>query len=111
MKLNYTVMQRDIESKVRASHYVTYTEITRVNDLSRAIISHQQALKANQVAYDLRTRTIRDMLISIEKYSQIKRDHAQARYNHLIQYVVLHKLSRMIDDSFIEKINGLLEVK
>jgi len=109
IKMGALLKTKEIEEQVRSAHFLIYSEINRINELYRAMISHQQALTANEIAYELKTRSIRDLLISIEQLSDIKRDYAQARYNYLIQYLTLHKLAGLLDQELMKKINSLME--
>ena len=107
-KMNLTLQQRYSEREIRGVYYTILTELARMNTLYQSILSHQKALKANEVAYELEIRSVIELISSINKLYNNQRTYAQSRYNYILQYVRLNQLAGILDQSLMSKVNKLL---
>ena len=106
--MNLTLQQRQSEKDIRGVFYTILTELTRMNTLYQSILSHQKALKANEIAYELSIRSVTELISSINKLYNNQRTYAQSRYNYILQYVRLNQLAGILNQSLMTKVNKLL---
>ncbi len=84
------------------------TAISRVEALSQAVISSQSALKATKAAYEVGTRTIVDVLNAETLLLNAIREHAQARYDYLLQGLVLKQKAGTLTSEDLFAVSNLI---
>jgi outer membrane protein len=82
--------------------------ISQVRALQQAVVSGQSALEATQAGFEVGTRTIVDVLNAQSTLFAAERDLAQARYEYLINGLLLKEAVGVLSIEDVEDINALL---
>jgi outer membrane protein len=82
--------------------------ISQVRALRQAVISNQSALEATQAGFEVGTRTIVDVLNAQRELFLAQRNFARARYDYLINTLLLKESAGVLTDEDVEMINALL---
>lgn len=83
-------------------------DINEVEAREQAVISARSALEATQAGFEVGTRTIVDVLISEQQFFQAQRDHAQARYDYILDHLRLRESAGVLEAEDLMRINTLL---
>jgi outer membrane protein len=100
---------RQTESNTRQAYRSVLTQISQVNALKQAIISNESALKATQASFDVGTRTIVDVLSAQTNLIQAQQNHANARYDYIVQSVLLKQAAGLLEPCDVQHINAWLK--
>lgn len=100
--------RRETQRSVRNAYLGVIAGISRVKALEQALISSQSALRASEAGYEVGTRTTVDVLNSRQEVFRAQRDHAQARYNYLLDTLRLKQAAGLLGIDDINAINGWL---
>ncbi|MDA3933840.1 MAG: TolC family outer membrane protein [Gammaproteobacteria bacterium] len=105
----------DVELQERTVMRNTYNfyrsvmaDINEVGAREQAVISARSALEATQAGFEVGTRTIVDVLISEQQFFQAQRDHAQARYDYILDHLRLKEAAGVLEAEDLVRINTLL---
>lgn len=105
---NLEAAKREAAKNVRNAYRGVITGISRVNALSAAQVSAQSALDATTAGYDVGTRTLVDVLIAQRNLFAARRDYAQARYQYVLNDLLLRQAAGTLGEKDIKRINKLL---
>ncbi|MBS0288246.1 MAG: TolC family outer membrane protein [Proteobacteria bacterium] len=100
--------QRLADGNTREAYRGVLTAISRVEALKQAVISSQSALKATKAAYEVGTRTIVDVLNAESILLNAIREHSQARYEYLLQGLVLKQNAGTLSSDDLFAVNNLI---
>jgi outer membrane protein len=73
-----------------------------------ALISAKSALEANEVGFEVGTRTIIDVLLTQQQLFAAAREYSRARHTYLVNTLRLKQAAGVLQTSDIEAINRLL---
>lgn len=82
-------VRRTIVQSTRSLHIAVMTDVQRVKARKQAIVSTQSALEATQAGYEVGTRNIVDVLDARRSLYASIRDHANSRYDYVINLLKL----------------------
>ena len=82
-------VRRTIVQSTRSLHIAVLTDVQRVKARKQAIVSTQSALEATQAGYEVGTRNIVDVLDARRSLYASIRDHANSRYDYVINLLKL----------------------
>ncbi|MEJ2321470.1 MAG: TolC family outer membrane protein [Gammaproteobacteria bacterium] len=108
-RFNLESAKREVARNVRNAYRGVITSITQVNALSSAMVSAQSALDATEAGYEVGTRTLVDVLIAQRNLFSARRDHALARYQYILNDLLLHQAAGILDEQDVKRINKLLK--
>lgn len=104
-----------LEQERRAAHRQAHDAylgvvagISSVKALKQAVISNRTSLDANQVGFKAGTRTGLDVVNAQGLLLQAQRDHAQARYDYVVETLRLKLAAATLAPADLIKINGWL---
>lgn len=102
-------MQRQIIKNIRSLHLAATTDVKRVAARDRGIISTMSALEATQAGYEVGTRNIVDVLQSQRSLYAALRDHANARYDYVLNMLRLKQQAGTLNPEDLNSLNKWLE--
>lgn len=107
-RYNLESAKREAARNVRNAYRGVITGISQVNALAAAKVSAQSALSATQAGYDVGTRTLVDVLIAERNLFAARRGYAQARYQYVLNDLLLRQAAGTLGEDDIKRINKLL---
>ena len=107
-RYNLESAKREASRNVRNAYRGVITSISQVNALAAAKVSAQSALNATQAGYDVGTRTLVDVLIAERNLFDARRAYAQARYQYVLNDLLLRQAAGTLGEDDIKRINKLL---
>ncbi len=102
-------LQRDTIRVVRDAYRGQETAISQIKAMDQTRVSTRSALEANQAGYEVGTRTIVDVLNAERSVFQAERDYASARYNYILNFLILRQASGQLSEADLTEINGWLD--
>lgn len=100
--------ERTVIQETRAKHIAANTNVERVQAREQAIESAQSALDAMQAGYKAGTRSIVDVLQTQRNLFASRRDHANARYDYIMDLLKLKELAGTLSPQDINDLNQWL---
>ncbi|HQY22152.1 MAG TPA: TolC family outer membrane protein [Gammaproteobacteria bacterium] len=101
-------LYRKTESNTRQAYRGVLTQISQVAAQKQAIISTDSALKATEASFNVGTRTIVDVLAAQTNLVQAQQNYANARYDYIIQSVLLKQAAGTLCPEEVQHINTWL---
>jgi outer membrane protein len=105
---NLVAAKRTAFREARSSYLITVADTARINARSLAITSAESALDATQAGYDAGTRNIVDLLNAQRDLFRAQRDHANTRYDYVINSLKLKEAAGILSPADIYDINKWL---
>lgn len=105
---NLVAAKRTAFRQARSSYLTTVADTARINARSLAITSAESALDATQAGYDAGTRNIVDLLNAQRDLFRAQRDHANTRYDYVINSLKLKEAAGILSPTDIYDINKWL---
>jgi len=102
-------VKRQVKKEIRNAYRGIISDISQVHAYQAAIISAEQALQGTKVEFSQGTKTMFDVLSEQRYLYRSKADHAQARYNYLLNSLRLKKWASSLILEDIQSINTLLK--
>jgi outer membrane protein len=106
---NLEASRREAARNVRNAYRGVITSISAVNALAAAQKSAQSALDATQAGYDVGNRTLVDVLIAQRNLFGARRDYAQARYQYVLNDLLLRQAAGTLNENDVKRTNKLLK--
>lgn len=100
--------QRDIVRQVRNAHRGQQAAVSQVKALRQALVSNRSSLDATRAGLEVGTRTIVDVLDAERELYRAERDYAKARYDYVLNRLLLEQAAGDLDEADILEINGWL---
>lgn len=100
--------QRDNTQSVRNAYRSVETDMRAVEARGKAITSAQSALDATQVGAEVGTRNVVDVVLAQRTLFQAQRDHANARYNYVIDSLNLKRAAGTLSPQDVIDLNEWL---
>ena len=112
----YTQALERLEQEYRASKRETreaylgvISGISQVKALNQSVISNESALQATEAGFEVGTRTAVDVVAVQRSLSQAKRDYARARYEYVMNTLLLKQASGTLSPEDLHEINKWLK--
>ncbi|HET6655658.1 MAG TPA: TolC family outer membrane protein [Gammaproteobacteria bacterium] len=102
------IIARQVKQKTRDAFLGVLTGISRVKALKEAVISAETALRANEAGLKVGTRTTVDVLTARNNLLTARTNYAQARYQYLIDGLLLEQAAGTLTAKDIAAINQYL---
>lgn len=103
--------KRLVNQQARSAYLSVISGIAQVKALKQALNSSQTAAKATQAGFEVGTRTAVDVLLSLQQTYAAQRDYSVARYNYLLNKLLLKQAVGTLSDKDLQAISNLLTVK
>ncbi len=95
--------------QTRDAYLAVVAAINRVRALGQARVSAQSALDATEAGFEVGTRTTVDVLLARSDLFEAERGFARARYDYIINLLLLKQASGILGEPDLEEINRWLE--
>ncbi|SHJ88971.1 TolC family outer membrane protein [Halomonas caseinilytica] len=105
---NFEAQRRDTVQQVRSLFTQVSNDVSTVEARAQAIVSNRSALEATRAGYEVGTRNIVDVLNAEQSLYDAIANHADARYDYVINLLTLRQQSGTLDVDAIEEVNGWL---
>jgi outer membrane protein len=101
-------VRRQVFRQTREAYLGVISEIGRVRALQQAIVSNESALEATEAGFEVGTRTTVEVLAVRRDLFRARRDHAQSRYQYLLDTLRLKQGAGIITLEDLAQINAWL---
>ncbi len=105
---NLLLTNRLVAQQTRTAYLDVISGISQVRALEQALESSNVALEATQAGFEVGTRTSVDVLVSLRETFRAQRDYAGARYDYLINTILLKQSAGILQDDDLIDINRRL---
>lgn len=95
--------------QTRQSYLGVMSGISQIKALEQAVISSEVALQATQAGFEVGTRTAVDVVQAERATFQARRDLARARYDYIVNTLILKQAAGILTVDDIDKVNAWLE--
>ena len=102
-------IKRETIRDTRSAFHNVVSGISRVNALARAVESAEIAAKASQAGFEVGTRTSVDVLLTVRGVYQAQRNHAQSRYEFLLDTLRLKRSAGTLSPDDLQQIDDWLQ--
>lgn len=103
------LVRRQTRQQIRNAYRRINTDAMVVDQRQQAIRSARSALEAIEAGYEVGTRNIVDVVQARQQLFRALRDHAEARYNYVLDSLQLKQVTGMLTPQDIIDINQWLE--
>ena len=97
--------RRSIQTAVRSAYLNVLFGISNVKALKQAVLSNQTAFKATVRGFEVGTRTTVEVLNSQQQLLQTQRDYARARYDYVLNTLILKQAAGLLTEGDLKKLN------
>ena len=101
--------KRVVTRQVRDAYRGVIASISQVKALKATRVSSKSALEATEAGFEVGTRTIVDVLNSQRNLYSAIRDYSQARYNYIINGLLLKQAAGTLSVKDLEQVNQWLK--
>ena len=102
-------IKRETIRDTRNAFHNVVSGISRVNALDKAVESAEIAAKASQAGFEVGTRTSVDVLLTVRGVYEAQRDHAQSRYDYLLDTLRLKRSAGTLSSEDLQQIDAWLQ--
>ena len=106
---NRESLRRQVVKNTRDIFRSVNTDIAQVQARSQAISSHQSALEANEIGYEVGTRSIVDLLDAQRRLYAAVRDYNDARYNYIVDTLRLKHVAGTLNPDDLASLSSFLK--
>ncbi|MEX1198974.1 MAG: TolC family outer membrane protein [Pseudohongiellaceae bacterium] len=103
------LVRRQTRQEIRNAYRRVNTDAMVVEQRQQAIRSARSALEAIEAGYEVGTRNIVDVVQARQQLFRALRDHAEARYNYVLDTLTLQQITGMLTPQDIIDINAWLD--
>ncbi|OBS08333.1 TolC family outer membrane protein [Acidihalobacter prosperus] len=100
--------QREAVRQTRSAYLNVMSSISQVKALRQAVASNEASVASMEAGFKVGTRTSLDVLTALSDLYKAQSEYAQARYNYLINTLLLKQAAGTLSMADIEHINGYL---
>jgi outer membrane protein len=101
--------KRAVAKTVKNAYRGIMSSIAKVEALRAAVVSSQSALEATEAGFEVGTRTMVEVLTEQKNLFGAKRDLARARYDYIVNSLVLKQTAGILQRDDIERVNHWLK--
>ena len=104
-----SAVERQLVAQARTAYLNASADSYRTSARLQAVKSNEAALAATKAGYDVGTRNIVDVLLAERNLYAARRDHANAKYDYLINTLKLRAASGQLAVKDIQELNGWMQ--
>jgi outer membrane protein len=101
--------RRSVERVTRAAYDATLSGVSLVRALGESVMAQEGALKAKEQGYRAGLNTLLPVLDAQRDFYFVKRDHAQARYEYLVNRLKLKQAAGTLAESDLVSVGAALQ--
>ena len=106
---NQESLKRQVVRNTKDIYRAIITDIAQVNARSQAITSHNSALEANKIGYEVGTRNIVDLLDAERRLYAAVREYNDARYNYIVDSLRLKHITGTLNPNDLSALSNHLK--
>ncbi|MBH8580047.1 TolC family outer membrane protein [Halomonas pacifica] len=106
---DFEAQRRETVQRVRSLYTQVSNDVATVEARAQAIVSNRSALEATRAGYEVGTRNIVDVLNAERSLFDAIANHAEARYDYVLNLLSLRQQSGVLDLATLEELNGWLK--
>ena len=100
--------RREIQRKTRQAFLSINSQLRRISALAEAVIAGESALPAKEAGFAVGLTTNIEVLDAQRDLFQAERDHLKARYDYVLQVLLLEQLSGQLNEEDVSRVNRWL---
>lgn len=100
--------QREVVRETRSAFLDVLSSISQVKALRQAVTSNQTSVDSMEAGFKVGTRTSLDVLTAVSDLYKAQSEYAQARYQYLVNTLLLKQAAGTLSMVDLEHINGYL---
>ncbi len=100
--------KRQVVQRARSAYLSVLSGISQARALKQALNSTRTAAQATQAGFEVGTRTAVDVLLSLRETFRAKRDYSTARYDYLLNKLILKQATGTLSVKDLQRVNKLL---
>ena len=104
----YESAHREIQRKTRQAFLSINSQLRRISALAEAVIAGESALQAKEEGFAAGLTTNIEVLDAQRDLFQAERDHLKARYDYVLQVLLLEQLSGQLNEEDVSRVNRWL---
>jgi outer membrane protein len=106
---NLELVRRETERQARSAYLTVLANISGVKALKQVLVSSTTALEATEAGFEVGTRTAVEVLNSQQELYRAASIYARARYDYLLQTLLLKQAAGTLQDADLQQINRWLQ--
>jgi len=106
----YEQQRRALDRNTRNLYQALVAGVSEVEARRLAVVSAQSAYEASQVGLEVGTRTVLDVVQNQRTLFQAQVEYARAKYNFLLNRLLLSQATGELDVDALRQVNALLTV-
>jgi len=107
-RARYELARREIQRKTRQAFLSINSQLRRISALAEAVIAGESALQAKEEGFAAGLTTNIEVLDAQRDLFQAERDHLKARYDYVLQVLLLEQLSGQLNEEDVSRVNRWL---
>ncbi|MBO0611361.1 TolC family outer membrane protein [Thiothrix fructosivorans] len=107
----YDLQMRQTEQQVRSAFLGIQSSMSQVTANQQALVSAETAAQATQAGFEVGTRTAVDVLNAVRAEFRARRDHARARYDFLLNTLLLRQAAGTLTEKDMMAISVIMQPK
>ena len=107
-RARYELARREIQRKTRQAFLSINSQLRRISALAEAVTAGESALQAKEEGFAVGLTTNIEVLDAQRDLFQAERDHLKARYDYVLQVLLLEQLSGQLNEEDVSRVNRWL---
>jgi len=107
-RARYELARREIQRKTRQAFLSINSQLRRISALAEAVTAGESALQAKEEGFAAGLTTNIEVLDAQRDLFQAERDHLKARYDYVLQVLLLEQLSGQLNEEDVSRVNRWL---
>jgi outer membrane protein len=107
-RARYELARREIQRKTRQAFLGINSQLRRISALAEAVTAGESALQAKEEGFAAGLTTNIEVLDAQRDLFRAERDHLKARYDYVLQVLLLEQLSGQLNEEDVSRVNRWL---
>jgi len=107
-RARYELARREIQRKTRQAFLSITSQLRRISALAEAVTAGESALQAKEEGFAAGLTTNIEVLDAQRDLFRAERDHLKARYDYVLQVLLLEQLSGQLNEEDVSRVNRWL---
>ena len=107
-RARYELARREIQRKTRQAFLSINSQLRRISALAEAVTAGESALQAKEEGFAAGLTTNIEVLDAQRDLFRAERDHLKARYDYVLQVLLLEQLSGQLNEEDVSRVNRWL---
>ena len=107
-RARYELARREIQRKTRQAFLSINSQLRRISALAEAVTAGESALQAKEEGFAAGLTTNIEVLDAQRDLFRAERDHLKARYDYVLQVLLLEQLAGQLNEEDVSRVNRWL---